>query len=316
MKEIPGILIGHAQDTKAGTGCTVLLTMDGAVCGVDQRGGAPATRETDAIRPMRIVERVHAVLLAGGSSFGLSAAHGVMKWLEERGVGFDVGVARVPLVPAAALFDLKVGRADIRPTPEMGYSACLAAKKDFTASSGSIGAGTGAAVGCVLGPDGRMKGGIGAVVEEIRPGILVGVVIAVNCFGDVVDPDSGKILAGARKMPEGNFVDTLSVMPVQSVGFEDMTQNTVIGVVATNAVLSKDAANKVAQMSHNGLARSIRPAHTMFDGDTIFALATCKGPAADLNLIGAYAAELTAKAVVRAVSQATTLHGVKALRDL
>jgi len=239
-----------------------------------------------------------------------------MKWLEERGIGFDVGVARIPLVPGAALFDLKVGSADVRPTPEMGYEACLAAKREFDSLSGSIGAGTGAAVGCVLGPDGRMKGGIGAVLEEIRPGIIVGAVIAVNCFGDVVDPATGKILAGARKMPDGHFVDSLGAMPAKPVGFAEMTQNTVIGVVATNAVLSREAANKVAQMAHNGLARSIKPAHTMYDGDTLFALATCKGPVVDLNLIGAYAAELTAKAVVRAISQATSLHGLMATKDL
>jgi L-aminopeptidase/D-esterase-like protein len=298
------VQVGHAQDIEAATGCTVVLVKDGAVCGVDQRGGAPGTRETDLLRPMHLVEKVHAVLLTGGSAFGLAAADGVMRWLEEHHIGFDVGVTRVPIVPAAVLFDLTVGRADVRPDAAMGYAACQNAVSDAAVSEmGSIGAGTGATIGNILGPQARMKGGLGAAVIEVAEGLLVGALFAVNCFGDVTDPVSGQILAGARKLPEDDFVDTMQVLKQGSGGFASQG-NTVIGVVATNATLTKEAANKVAQMAHDGLARVIRPAHTMFDGDTIFALATGQGPTADVNLIGAFAAEATAQAIVNAVKEA------------
>ncbi|MFC1974933.1 P1 family peptidase [Chloroflexota bacterium] len=306
FSDIPGLQMGHTQDFEAATGCTVVLVKEGAVCGVDQRGGAPGTRETDLLRPMHLIEKVHAVLLTGGSAFGLAAADGVVRWLEENNIGFDVGVAYVPIVPAAVLFDLAVGRADVRPDAEMGYAACQdAASHSDTPERGSIGAGTGAMVGNILGPQGRMKGGIGTAVIELGEGLFVGALIAVNCFGDVIDPESGQILAGARKLPEGDFIDTMQVLK-QGVGtFADL-ENTVIGVAATNATLSKEAVNKVAQMAHDGLARAIRPAHTMFDGDTIFALATGQGPAADVNLMGAFAAEATAQAIVDAVKASQT----------
>jgi L-aminopeptidase/D-esterase-like protein len=222
----------------------------------------------------------------------------------------------VPIVPAAVLFDLSLGRADIRPGATMGYAACqAAANKPATNELGTIGAGTGATVGNILGPTARMKGGLGSAVVEVGDDLLVGALIAVNCFGDVINPQTGQILAGARKLPEGEFADTMQLMKEMTGGFTGLG-NTVIGVVATNASLSKEAANKVAQMAHDGLARAVRPAHTMFDGDTIFALATGQGPAADINLIGAFAAEVTALAIVDAVQQATSLAGVPALRDL
>lgn len=306
--DIPGLQVGHAQNFEAATGCTVILTPGGAVGGVDQRGGAPGTRETDLLRPMRMVDQAHAVLLTGGSAFGLAAADGVMRWLEEQEIGLDVGVARVPIVPAAVLFDLGLGRADVRPDAAMGYAACQA---DNGHQTGTIGAGTGATLGHILGPEGRMKGGLGTAVLEAGQEILVGALMAVNCFGDVIDPQSGRILAGARK-PDGTFADTLAVWQEGGNLPFGGGENTVIGVVATNARLDKMAANKVAQMAHNGLARAIRPAHTMFDGDTIFALATGQGPAADLNLIGALAAEATAAAIVEAVEQAGSLAGVPA----
>ncbi len=312
---IPGITLGHAQDLQAGTGCTVILTPQGAVCGVDQRGGAPATRETDLLRPMHLVDKVHGVLLAGGSTFGLAAADGVVRWLEERSVGFDVGVAKVPIVPAAALFDLAFGRADVRPDAAMGYAACDAASDDLTTAGGNVGAGTGATVGHVLGPQGIMKGGLGSAVIEVAPGMRIGAVFAVNCFGDVVDPKTGRTLAGARKTPEGGFVDPLAELAKRPAGFAESVRNTVIGAVFTNAVLSKEAALKVAQMAHNGLARTIIPAHTMYDGDTIFALATGMGEPADVNVVGAYAAEATARAVVDAIGRAASLHGVPGLPD-
>jgi L-aminopeptidase/D-esterase-like protein len=304
FNDIPGLQVGHAQDFEAATGCTVVLAKEGAVCGVDQRGGAPGTRETDLLRPMHLVEKVHAVLLTGGSAFGLAAADGVMRWLEEHNIGFDVGVTHVPIVPAAVLFDLTVGRADVRPDAAMGYAACQNAVSDSAMPEmGSIGAGTGATIGNILGPQARMKGGLGTAVIEVGEGLLVGALFSVNCFGDVIDPNSGQILAGARKLPEGGFVDTMQVLK-QGPGSFASQNNTVIGVVATNATLSKEAANKVAQMAHDGLARAIRPAHTMLDGDTIFALATGQGPTADVNLIGAFAAEATAQAIVNAVKEA------------
>ena len=314
---IPGVQVGHAQDFAAATGCTVILTPEGAVGGVDQRGGAPGTRETDVLRPLHLVEKAHAVLLTGGSAFGLAAADGVMRWLEENKIGFDVGVARVPIVPAAVLFDLAIGRADVRPDAAMGYAACQAAANQINASAaGTIGAGTGATVGKILGPAAQMKGGIGAAVIDLGQGLLVGALIAVNCWGDVINPATGQILAGVRKLPDGDFIDTMQLLKTRLTGSFTGSGNTVIGVVATNALLSKEAVNKVAQMAHDGLARAIRPAHTMFDGDTIFALATGQGQAADVNLIGAYGAEATALAVIDAVQQATSLAGVPALRDL
>ncbi|MEW5958892.1 MAG: P1 family peptidase [Chloroflexota bacterium] len=314
--EIPGLQVGHAQNFEAATGCTVVLTPAGAVCGVDQRGGAPGTRETDLLRPLHLVEQVHAVLLTGGSAFGLAAADGVVRWLEEHHIGFEVGVARVPIVPAAVLFDLAIGRADVRPDAAMGYAACQAAAgKPATTPVGSVGAGTGATVGSILGPAARMKGGLGTAVIELRQDLWVGALFAVNCFGDVVDPHSGQILAGTRKLPEGGFADTMQLLKEMPGGFTG-PGNTVIGVIASNARLSKEAANKAAQMAHDGLARAVRPAHTMVDGDTIFALATGQGPAADVNLIGAFAAEATAQAIVTAVQQATALAGVPAYRDL
>jgi len=311
--QIPGIQVGHAQNFEAATGCTVILTSAGATGGVDQRGGAPGTRETDLLRPMHRVETVHGVLLTGGSAFGLAAANGVVRWLEENDIGYDVGVARVPIVPGAVIFDLAIGRADVRPDAAMGYAACQAAAAHKNREqTGTIGAGTGATVGNILGPKACMKGGLGTAVIDLGQNIFVGALIVVNCFGDVVDPNSGQILAGVQKLPEGGFADTMQLLKQNLTG-AGQPENTVIGVVATNATLSKEAANKVAQMAHNGLARTIRPAHTMFDGDTIFTLATGHGPAVDVNLIGAYASEATAQAIVNAVRQATSLAGVPAI---
>lgn len=316
FNQIPGLQVGHAQDFEALTGCTVVLTQGGAVGGVDQRGGAPGTRETDLLRPMHLVEKVHAVLLTGGSAFGLAAADGVMRWLEERGVGFPAGVARVPIVPAAVLFDLAVGRADIRPTAAMGYAACQAASSEPGLAVGTVGVGTGATIGKILGPAAQMKGGVGSAVIEVQPGLWVGALIAVNCLGDVIQQQTGQILAGARKLPDNDFIDTMQVLKTPLAESFTGSGNTVIGVVATNAALSKEATNRVAQMAHDGLARTIRPAHTMFDGDTIFALATGQGVGADVTLIGAYGAEATALAIVDAVHQATSVAGIPALRDL
>ena len=321
ITDVPGIRVGHAQNLDALTGCTVVLCESGAVGGVDQRGGAPGTRETDALRPMHLVDQVHGVLLTGGSAFGLDAASGVMRYLEERGVGFNTGVAKVPIVPAAVLFDLAIGRADIRPDAAMGYEACQKASNAVPAQ-GNVGAGTGATVGKVLGPKQAMKSGIGTASMDIGGGIIVGAIVAVNAFGDVVDPENQHIIAGARSVSSGpikigateSFADTLQTMKTL-VGRVVLDfagrQNTVIGVVATNARLSKEEVNKVAQMAHNGLALSLRPAHTMMDGDTIFALATGQRKA-DVNIVGAFAAQVTAQAIIQAVKAAQPAGGLPA----
>lgn len=325
ITDVPGIRIGHAQDDEAITGCTVILCEAGAVGGVDQRGGAPGTRETDALHPMHLVEHVHAVLLSGGSAFGLDAAGGVVRYLEERGVGFNVRVARVPIVPAAILFDLAIGRADVRPGAEMGYQACLNASTQPPVE-GSVGAGTGCTVGKILGIGQAVKGGIGSAAVRLGRGVFVGAIAAVNVFGDVVDPHSGEIIAGARSLQKGPlqvgapglFADSMQVMRTlvgRTVLAFASRENTVIGVVATNAHLTKEGANKVAQMAQDGVARAIRPAHTMLDGDTIFALSTGKRRA-DVNIVGAFAAEAFAQAIVRAVRMATSAGGVPALSDL
>jgi L-aminopeptidase/D-esterase-like protein len=312
ITDVPGIRVGHVTNLEALTGCTVVLCpKDGAVGGVDQRGGAPGTRETDLLRPMHLVERVHAVLLAGGSAFGLDAATGVVRWLEERGIGFDARAAKVPIVPAAILFDLDVGDASVRPDAAMGYAACEAAAADGPVAEGRVGAGTGCTVGKVLGPGRASPSGLGTASVDLGGGLVVGAIVAVNAFGDVVDPRSGEILAGARPLRGEGFADSLATMKsfvgktiLRFAGGSD----TVIGVVATNAKLSKEETNKVAQMAHDGLARAVRPAHTLFDGDTLFALAT-GSKAADVNLVGAYAAEVMAEAIVRAVKSANEQMG-------
>jgi L-aminopeptidase/D-esterase-like protein len=325
ITDVPGILVGHAQDETALTGCTVILCEKGAVGGVDQRGGAPGTREVDILHPMHLVTKVHGVVLAGGSAFGLEAATGVMRYLEEKGVGFDTHIAKVPIVPAAILFDLGIGKSDVRPDAAMGYLACQNASPEPPAE-GNVGAGTGATVGKVLGMGQCMKSGIGTASMEIGAGVIVGAITAVNAFGDVIDPSTGQIIAGARSKDVGPlhigspgfFADTLQVMQTligrTALGFGSRG-NTVIGVVATNAKLDKEAANKIAQMAHDGLARTIRPAHTMLDGDTIFALATGEH-AADVNIVGAYAAEVFAQAILRAVRLAKPVAGIPAISQL
>ncbi len=325
LTDISGIKVGHAQDLEALTGCTVVLCPPGTVGGIDVRGGAPSSRQTDQLETVRLVNEVHAVLLGGGSAFGLEAATGVMEYLEEHGIGFDMRVARVPIVPAAILFDLFIGRGDVRPDAAMGYAACENATAERPAE-GNVGAGTGATVGKILGLEGAVKAGLGTASREIGGGLRVGALVAVNAFGDVLDPKTGKILAGARLVEmddAGNpittgFADTLAVMAqlAASGGLPAARkENTVIGVVATNAKLTKEGINKVAQMAHDGLARTIRPAHTMYDGDTIFGLATGEIDA-DPTLIGAFAAEVFAEAVVRGITQTSAAGGLPALADL
>lgn len=315
---VDGIEVGHATDPVGLTGCTVVLCVQGAVGGVEQRGGAPGTRETDLLRPLHRVTEVHGVVLAGGSAFGLAAADGVVRFLEERGVGFDTGVARVPIVPAAILFDLALGDSAARPDSGMGYAACEAAGGG-PVPEGTVGAGTGAAVGGILGPEQAMKSGLGSAALSLAGGLTVGALVAVNAFGDVVDPATGEILAGVRAPKTDALVGTLALMG-QVIGTpgvrgpDGRIQNTVIGVVATNARLTKEEANKVAQMAQDGVARTVRPAHTMYDGDTLFALATGEQEA-DVSLVGACAAEVVAEAVVRAVKTARSAGGLPAYGD-
>lgn len=312
---VPGIRVGHATDPVGLTGCTVVLCEKGAVGGVDQRGGAPGTRETDLLRPLHLVQKVHAVLLAGGSAFGLAAADGVMRYLEERGVGFDARIARIPIVPAAILFDLDLGDPKARPDAAMGYAACQAAS-DGPVPEGNVGAGAGAAVGKILGPKRAMKSGLGTAAASLGGGLVVGALVAVNPFGDVVDPRSGEILAGARKLRSDEPADTLAAMRgMVGKAILRFASSTVIGVVATNGRLTKEEANKVAQMAQDGIARTVRPAHTLFDGDILFALSS-GNKRADVNLVGAYAAEAVAQAVVRAVKAAESAGGLPAWKDL
>jgi L-aminopeptidase/D-esterase-like protein len=307
ITDVAGLLVGHAADPRRPTGCTVVLTPQGAVCGVDVRGGAPGTRETELLSPFNAVPHVHAVLLAGGSAFGLDAAGGVMRWLEERGVGFEVGPARVPIVPAAILFDLWVGDPRIRPGAELGHAACVAASAEPPAE-GNHGAGAGASVGKMFGIGRAMKGGIGSA--SIRAAdVTVGAIVAVNAFYDVVDPADGRVIAGARSEDGQRLHDSMAAMRRGEVPLRlGAGAATTIGIVATDARLDKAQAGKVAQMSHDGLARSINPVHSMTDGDTMFALATgASGRAGDTTRIGALAAEATAIAVVAAVRAARGL---------
>lgn len=319
ITDVKGIKVGHYTDREGVTGCTVVLCEGGAVGGVDVRGSAPGTRETDLVRPVNLVQEVHAVLLTGGSAYGLDAAGGVMRWLEERGVGFDVGVGVVPIVPGAVLLDLTIGDPKARPDAGAGFQACQSAT-DGLVAEGSVGAGTGATVGKLLGPKFATKCGLGTASVKIGKGIVVGALVAVNALGDVVDPDSGAILAGTRKPVVGGFVNTAKRMQGDLGQTILGLANTTLAVVATDAYLTKEGANKVAQMAHDGLARSIRPVHTMFDGDTVFALATGKPPkkgkGADPSVVGTAAAEVLARAVVRAAQQAKSLGGVPAACDL
>jgi len=319
ITDIPGIEVGQSQDEEALTGCTVVLCRKGAVGGVDVRGSAPGTRETDLLNPINLVTKVHAVVLAGGSAFGLDAASGVMKYLAEQKIGYGLGSSRIPIVPAAILFDLGLGKSIRHPDLEMGYNAVAAAHTGLVAE-GNVGAGTGATLGKIFGMAGAMKSGIGTSSIVIGDGVIVGAIVAVNAFGDVLDPATSKIIAGARPARigpvilggPGRFADTLKVMRTitgRTILSLATGSNTVIGVVATNAKCNKAQATKIAQMAQDGLARVVRPSHTMLDGDTIFALATGQRKA-DVSIVGTFAAEALAQAIVRAVKAAKPVGGL------
>jgi L-aminopeptidase/D-esterase-like protein len=311
LTDIDGIRVGHASDYEALTGCTVILCERGAVGGVDIRGSATGTEELDLLSPGHVTERIHAVVLAGGSAFGLEAASGVRRYLERKGIGYPTSAAKVPLVPAAILYDLSIGKSDVRPTREMGEAAAAQASTEAVAE-GCVGAGTGAVVGRVRGMSHAMKGGIGSSTVSLPGGVLVSALIANNSVGDVRDLATGKILAGTRRTPESReFANTAELLKTgQSKAAP--RENTCLGVIATNARLTKVGAAKVAQMAHQGIARTIYPASTMSDGDVMFAL-SLGSLEAEVTALGIAAAEAVAQAVVRSVTLARSLGGVPGL---
>jgi L-aminopeptidase/D-esterase-like protein len=326
LTAVDGIKVGHHTLAERPTGCTVVLVDGNAVGGVSQRGGAPGTRETDLLNPLNMVDKVNAIVLAGGSAFGLDAASGTVRWLEEHNIGWDVRIAKVPIVPAAILFDLPVGgNPKVRPTADCGYKAAEAAST-APVPEGSVGAGAGATVGKLGGfaehagyPAGSLKptkSGLGSAAIRLQNGLVVAAIVAVNAVGDIVDPSTGKVVAGVRG-PDGQFVDARRLLRAGSLDSARAGENTTIGVVATNAKLTKAEAARMALMADDGYARAIVPSHTNGDGDTVFSLATGRWQGtADITTIGALAAEAMADAVVRAATQATGIPGLPAARDL
>jgi L-aminopeptidase/D-esterase-like protein len=304
ITEVAGIEVGHCTDSRRPTGCTVVLARRGAVAGVDVRGAAPGTRETDLLHPANTVERVHAIVLSGGSAWGLDAAGGAMRWLEEQGIGLQVGPARVPIVPAAVLFDLPLGDHRIRPDAAAGYAACQAASRQAPAE-GNVGAGAGAVVGKIFGLQRAMKGGIGSASLTVD-GITVGAIVACNALGDVIDPDTGRVLAGARTADGAQLLDARrALLRGETPRTVLAGANTTIGVIATDAILTKAQAARLATVGHDGLARAINPAHTLSDGDTLFALGTGEsGRTLGMMTLATMAAEACALAIVRAVRAA------------
>jgi L-aminopeptidase/D-esterase-like protein len=317
ITDVQGIKVGHFTESRKPTGCTVLIFEKGATAGVDVRGSAPGTRDTDLLNPVNTVQQVQAIVLSGGSAFGLAAADGVMRYLEEHGLGFHIGQAIVPIVPAAILYDLDFGDQKIRPTAESGYKACQAATTGRV-EEGSVGAGAGATIGKMFGMKSAMKSGLGtASVRVGDTGIVVGAIVAVNAVGDVFDPKLGKIIAGARKPDGSGFLDTMQQWREGRGPEPTAGANTTIGVVATNVAFDKAQATKIAQMAHDGLARTINPVHTPYDGDTIFAVATgAIQTRANHGVIGAIAADAMSQAVLRAVMNARGLPGLPSYSDL
>jgi L-aminopeptidase/D-esterase-like protein len=306
ITDVPGVLVGHAQDLDALTGCTVVLTTEGATGGVDVRGGAPGTRETDLLHPTAMVAVVHAIALCGGSAFGLAATTGVVEWLREHAIGFETGVAKVPIVPAAVIFDLAIGRADRWADAAMGYAACAAAGP--AVAEGCVGVGAGATVGKLLGPAGAMRSGVGTWSETLADGTVIGALVVCNAWGDIYRQSDGQIIAGTRDPQSGKLIDAMALLrqPEYQAAASAMAaaQNTTLAVIATDARLSKAEVTKLAQMAQDGLARAIRPVHTPFDGDTVFALATGRRAGPPLAILGAIAADVLAHAIERSVLEA------------
>ena len=316
ITDVQGVKVGHFTESQRPTGCTVLLFEKGATAGVDVRGGSPGTRDIELLNPINTVQQVQAIFLSGGSAFGLDVASGVMRYLEEHRLGYAMGDVIVPIVPGAILYDLEIGDAKIRPTAESGYKACQAATTERVAE-GNVGAGAGAAIGKMFGPKQAMKSGLGSASIRVgNTGIVVGAIVAVNAVGDVLDPKTGQIIAGARKADGSGFMDSMARIR-EGYGVRADGANTTIGVVATNVALDKAQATKVAQMAHDGFARTINPAHTPSDGDTIFAVATGATAArANPGAIGALAADVMARAVLRAVMNARGIAGLPSYSDL
>ena len=316
LTAVRGIKVGHFTVAERPTGCTVVLAERGATAGVDVRGSAPGTRETDLLNPVNAVEQIHAVVLAGGSAFGLDAASGVVRYLDEKGVGFKIGRATVPIVPSAILIDLEVGASEkIRPTADCGYRAAGAATEGEIAE-GNVGAGAGATVGKLAGYGRGMKGGVATASIALPGGLVVAALVAVNAVGDVVEPGTGRVLAGVRTAAGSSIDDIKALVRAGARPRAAIGGNTTLAVVATNALLSKAQATKIAQMAQDGFARAIYPAHTMYDGDTVFALATGDVAGADVSTIGALAADTVSEAIVRAVNTATGIPGYPSARDL
>ena len=313
ITDVSGVKVGHYTDKQAATGCTVILCEPGAVAGVDVSGSSPGTRETDLLRAGNLVDMVQAIVLSGGSAFGLDAATGVMRYLEERGFGYETNAGRVPIVPAAIIFDLNMGDSKIRPGASEGYQACLAAT-DIEVAQGCVGAGTGATVGKSLGVERAVKSGLGTASQRIVGDIVVAALMVVNAVGDVIEPGTGKILAGPRKSDESGFLSTSQLWKGE---FKKAIPpfNTVIGVVATDAKLSKVETTKLAHVAQVGIARTIDPCHTMYDGDALFALSS-GDKEVDFNALGAAAAEVVAEAIIKSIRNAETLAGVSAAKDV
>jgi L-aminopeptidase/D-esterase-like protein len=314
ITDVEGIRVGHASDLDGYTGCTALIFDGPATCGIDVRGSAAGTRQVDALGAAHVVEEVHAILLSGGSAFGLDAAAGVMRYLEEKGIGFDVGVAKVPIVPTAVIFDLGFGNSKVRPTPEMGYGACLNAGRSV--EEGSVGAGTGATVGKLYSKDRSMKGGIGTASVSLPDGVVVGALVVVNSFGDILDNMTGKIIAGARVSEEDtSFAGTADAIKRGDGRRQFGIDNTTLAVVATNVRFSKREITKVAQMAQGGLIKTISPVHTTFDGDLIFAVSLGEAHG-DVNRIGVLGEFVISEAIKRAVKKADGFGKLPAFRDI
>lgn len=313
--DIDGIKLGHAENKEGGTGCSVVICEQGATGGVDVRGGAPGTRETDLLDPIEMVDKIHAVVLSGGSAFGLDASGGVMQYLEGNDIGFDVTVAKVPIVCQAVLFDLSFGDPKVRPDKEMGFKACLNSENYKDDINGNIGAGYGATVGKFLGTDYSMKGGLGTYAIKVGS-LEVGAIVAVNCLGDVIDPSNLNIIAGAYDHENKEFLNTERLIIENLENPKNPFKgNTTIGIIVTNADFTKAEANKVASMAHNGYGRTMRPAHTMFDGDTIFTMSTNK-VTADVTTVGMLAATVMEKAIIRGIKSAQGLFNIPSCSDI
>lgn len=313
LNEIENIKIGHAQDVTAATGCTVIICEKGAPTGIDVRGGGPASRETELLNPRAASEAIHAILLSGGSAFGLDAAGGVMQYLEEKNIGFDVGITKVPLVCQSCIFDLGIGSMSIRPTQTMGYTACVDAERNIL-QEGNIGAGTGATVGKFHGPKGMMKAGLGTYALQIGH-LKVGAIVVVNALGDVIDPTSGKIIAGLLNDEQTTFLNSEEAFYNAYEGIKDLfTGNTTIGVIITNAKFNKSQMGKIASMAQNGYARTICPVHTTADGDSIYAMSVGEIEA-DINVVGTLASRVMEKAILRAAYSSKPAYGLKAAKD-